>query len=116
MSERGARPGRTPKQKESCEPGEGQAEFRRKTLPTRNQASSPRRHLTKHDVNVSHRHNRTGGTLVRQFHRDEVGRRIDWLETTHRKTIGKQSTLFLSTNSEIYKFLKSSDATPLSGE
>ena len=29
---------------------------------------------------------------------------------THRKTIGKQSTLILSTDSEIYKFLKSSDA------
>jgi hypothetical protein len=34
----------------------------------------------------------------------------------YRKTIGKQSTLILSTDSEIYKFLKSSDATPLSGE
>ena len=34
----------------------------------------------------------------------------------YRKTIGKQSTLVLSTDSEIYKFLKSSDATPLSGE
>ena len=29
---------------------------------------------------------------------------------THRKTIGKHSTLILSTDSEIYKFLKSSDA------
>ena len=34
----------------------------------------------------------------------------------YRETIGKQSTLVLSTDSEIYKFLKSSDATPLSGE
>ena len=28
----------------------------------------------------------------------------------HRKTIGKHSTLVLSTDSEIYKFLKSLDA------
>jgi len=40
---------------------------------------------------------------------------IKTMEMYH-KTIGKQSTLFLSTNSEIYKFLKSSDAAPLFGE
>ena len=28
----------------------------------------------------------------------------------YRETIGKQSTLILSTDSDIYKFLKSSDA------
>jgi hypothetical protein len=34
----------------------------------------------------------------------------------YRNTVGKQSTLILSTDSDLFKFLKSSDATPLSGE
>ena len=35
---------------------------------------------------------------------------------THREIIGKQSTLILSTDSHLFKFLKSSDAVPPSGE
>jgi hypothetical protein len=34
----------------------------------------------------------------------------------YRNTIGKQSTLVLSTDSDLFKFMKSSDAVPLSGE